>query len=161
LWVAAGLIMLLVAYCVLSAASVVNNAKARASARQQFETYTALMPHTRVDLYRFGGVALTAGFCEEFLYRGYLIWVFAPWLGWWGAAALSVVIFAGAHAYQGSGGVIRTGLVAVVFTMIVAALGSLWPAIVLHFVLDLGMGIVAWLALRDGPATNGEVDVVR
>jgi hypothetical protein len=26
---------------------------------------------------------------------------------------------------------------------------------VLHFLLDLGMGIVAWLALRDGESTGG------
>jgi hypothetical protein len=30
-------------------------------------------------------------------------------------------------------------------------LGSLWPAIVLHFLLDLAGGIMAWLALRDEP----------
>ncbi|MCI0376926.1 MAG: CPBP family intramembrane metalloprotease [Gemmataceae bacterium] len=48
-------------------------------------------------MYWFGGVSLTAGFCEEFLFRGYFIWVFAPWLGWWGAAALSVLIFAILH----------------------------------------------------------------
>ena len=33
--------------------------------------------------------------------------------------------------------------------LIVAILGSLWPAIVLHFILDLGMGMISWLALRD------------
>ena len=46
---------------------------------------------------RFGGVSLTAGFCEEFLYRGYFIWVLAPWLGWWGAAAVSLLFFAVSH----------------------------------------------------------------
>jgi membrane protease YdiL (CAAX protease family) len=58
----------------------------------------AALPHTRTELYWFGAVSLTAGFCEEFLYRGYRIHAPTPWLGFPGAAALSVVLFAGGHA---------------------------------------------------------------
>jgi uncharacterized protein len=64
-------------------------------------------------------VSITAGFCEEFLFRGYFIWVFAPWLGWWGAATLSLAIFAVAHIYQGWNGVLRTGIMGAVFTLLV------------------------------------------
>ena len=83
-------------------------------------------------MYWFGGVSLTAGFCEEFLFRGYFIWALAPWLGWWGAAALSLLIFASGHAYQGWNGALRTGIVGAIFTLVVAIFGSLWPAIALH-----------------------------
>ncbi len=38
------------------------------------------------------------------------------------------------------------------FTMVVAIFGSLWPAIALHALIDLGSGIMAWLALREGSA---------
>jgi membrane protease YdiL (CAAX protease family) len=107
------------------------------------------MPHTRQELYWFSGVSLTAGFCEEFLYRGYFIWVFAPWLGWWGAAALSLPFFAIAHLYQGWNGVLRTAAAGAIFTLLVAAFQSLWPAIALHALVDLGSGTMAWLALRD------------
>lgn len=112
------------------------------------------MPHTRTELYWFFGVSLTAGFCEEFLYRGYFIWVFAPWLGWWGAAALSVPFFAIAHVgvYQGWHGALRTGIVGAFFTLVVAIFNSLWPVIALHAVIDLGAGMMAWLALREGSA---------
>ena len=106
------------------------------------------MPQTRADLVLLGGVSLTAGFCEEFLYRGYFIWVLAPWLGWWGAAALSVAFFAAGHAYQGWNGVLRTGIVAVFFTLVVATFDSLWPAIALHALVDLAGGLAAWLAAR-------------
>jgi membrane protease YdiL (CAAX protease family) len=162
LWASLGLILLLVAYLVPSAATVARSAEARASVRAQCSgELPAVLPHTRTEMYWFGVVALTAGFCEEFLFRGYFLWVCTPWLGWWGAAALSVLIFAGGHAYQGWNGVIRTGVVGVLFTLVVAMTNSLWPAIVLHFVLDLGMGILAWLALRDGPATGGGEDAGR
>jgi membrane protease YdiL (CAAX protease family) len=106
------------------------------------------MPRNQRELFCFGALSITAGFCEEFLFRGYFIWALTPWLGWWGAAALSVVLFAGWHAYQGWSGVLRTGIVGAFFTLVVAISGSLWPAIVLHVLIDIGSGVIAWLALR-------------
>ena len=156
LWVSIGLVVLLLAYLVPSSATVARSAEVRASVRQQCGGLTAaVLPHTRTDMYWFAAVSLTAGFCEEFLFRGYFIWVLSPWLGWWGAAALSLLIFASGHAYQGWSGVLRTGVVGLLFTLVVAILGSLWPAIVLHALVDLGMGFVAWLALREGPSGTG------
>lgn len=111
------------------------------------------MPRTRAELIWFAGLGLTAGCCEEFLYRGYLVWALAPRLGWWGAAAASVPLFALLHGYQGVGGVVRTGVAGALFTLVVALTGSLWPAIALHATVDVGSGIVAWLALREGPPT--------
>lgn len=158
LWTSIGLVSLLIAYLVASAATIANSTEARAKVRPQAGGLTALvLPHTRTDMYWFAGVSLTAGFCEEFLFRGYFIWVLSPWLGWWGAAALSLLIFASGHVYQGRDGVIRTGIVGLIYTLVVAILDSLWPAIVLHSLLDLGMGFIAWLALREEPSTAGEV----
>jgi len=34
----------------------------------------------------------------------------------------------------------------------VATFDSLWPAIVLHAVMDLAAGVMAWLALREAPS---------
>jgi membrane protease YdiL (CAAX protease family) len=155
LWVAAGLVLLLVAYNIQAAAAVARDPQARASVRQQFfGAIGDVMPHTQSEMCWFAGVSLTAGFCEEFLFRGYFIWALAPWLGWWGAAALSVLIFATAHAYQGWNGIFRTGIVGTFFTLVVAISGSLWPAIVLHALVDLGSGTMAWLALREGQETR-------
>lgn len=152
LWTAIALFLLLAAYHVLMVATVARSADTRASLRKQFGPLTAVIPHTRTELYWFGGVSLTAGFCEEFLYRGYFIWVFAPWLGWWGAAALSLPFFAVGHLYQGWNGVLRTGIVGALYTLVVAIFDSLWPAIALHALIDLGAGVMAWLALREESA---------
>src|SRR5712692_4560238 len=46
---------------------------------------SALIPHNRVERAWFVPVAITAGLCEEFVYRGFLLWAFRPWLGLWGA----------------------------------------------------------------------------
>jgi membrane protease YdiL (CAAX protease family) len=151
LWTSIALFLLLAAYYAFAVASVARSSDARASLRQQIGKLTALMPHTRTELYWFGGASLTAGFCEEFLFRGYFILVFTPWLGWWGAAALSLLIFAIAHVgvYQGWNGALRTGIVGAVFTLAVAIFDSLWPAIALHALVDVGAGVMAWLALRN------------
>jgi membrane protease YdiL (CAAX protease family) len=147
LWTAIALVVLIAAYQVYAIAAVARSAEVRASVLQK-DTLTVVLPHTRGELSRWSFVAVTAGFCEEFLYRGYFIWVFAQWLGWWGAAALSIPCFALVHVYQGWKGVLQTGIVGVVFTLIVAMCQSLWPAIAVHVIVDLGAGVIAWLALR-------------
>ena len=102
---------------------------------------------------------LLDGIAEEFLFRGYFIWALAPWLGWWGAAALSVALFASGHAYQGWNGALRTGVVGTFLTLVVAILNSLWPAIILRALIDLGSGVIAWLALYEGQAKGDVMEV--
>jgi membrane protease YdiL (CAAX protease family) len=157
LWTSIALVLLLAAYHVYAVIALAVSSEARASLRRQFGPVTSVLPQTRIELYWFAGVSLTAGFGEEFLYRGYFTWAFAPWLGWWGAAALSLAFFAVAHIYQGWNGVLRTGFVGAIFTLAVAIFDSLWPAIALHALIDLGAGVMAWMVLREGSA-NGEAE---
>lgn len=152
LWTALALVLVLAVYQALAFASLAGSSDARASLRRQIGGLSAVVPHTRRELYWYGGMSLTAGFCEEFLYRGYFVWVFSPWLGWWGAAALSLFCFALGHLYQGWNGVLRTAMVGALYVLVVASLDSLWPAIALHALVDLGSGMLAWLALREGTA---------
>jgi uncharacterized protein len=157
LWAAIVLFLLLVAYQGWALKILMRSPDQRASVRQQVSSLSTVLPHTRAELHWFAGVSLTAGFCEEFLYRGYFIWVFTPWIGWWGGAALSLPFFAVAHLYQGWNGVLRTTVVGALFTLVVAIFQSLWPAIALHALVDLGSGAMAWLALREEQdSTSGE-----
>ena len=114
-------------------------------------------PHTRSELGWWVALSLSAGFCEEFVFRGYLIWAFQPMLGLWGAAAFSVVVFAVAHAYQGGKGILGAGIVGILLTLVVLISGSLLPAMALHALIDVGSGLVAWLVLRQ---VRGEGDTV-
>lgn len=102
-----------------------------------------LLPSTTEELVGFLGLSVTAGLCEEFLFRGYLLWVLAPYLGWWGAAAFSLLSFGVVHAYQGRKGVIQATIFGAFLTLIVAVTGSLVPAVILHGVLDAGSGVMA------------------
>src|SRR5438105_15304305 len=96
-----------------------------------------LIPHNRVERAWFVPVAITAGLCEEFIYRGFLVWAFRPWLGLWGATLASTVSFGFAHAYQGRPGAIRAGMLGAVFGVLAIAMGSVVPGMLLHALLDL------------------------
>ena len=152
LWTALALFLALVAYYALAVATLVRSSEQRSTLRNQFGSVATVLPRSRSELAWFIGVSLTAGFCEEFLFRGYFLWTVSPALGWWGAAALSLLIFALGHIYQGWGGVLRTGIAGAIYTLVVAVTGSLWPAIAIHALTDIGSGVMAWLALREGTA---------
>ena len=151
LGVALVLIALLAFSYYRTAAKVARSPKAQASVRGKLGDLEPILPHLQGDLPWFVALSLTAGFCEEFLFRGYFVTVLAPWLSWWGAAVVSVPIFGLLHAYQGKAGIVRTAMIGLAFTLIVAAFASLWPAIILHAIIDIGSGSVCWLALRSAP----------
>lgn len=126
--------------------------------RAQLGGVAAICPRTASELPACFDVSLTAGFCEELLFRGFLLWVLQPLVGLWMAVALSALLFGVAHAYQGTAGIIRTGIAGLAFTAIVLVTRSLWPAIVLHVVVDVMAGVLAWPILRD-PVTPQPVNL--
>jgi membrane protease YdiL (CAAX protease family) len=158
-WRILGTIGLVLAVAIYYARPVAAIARARRSNKRIKVPKDAARraPHTRGDLAWWMALSVSAGFCEEFVFRGYLIWVLQPALGLWFAAAASLIVFAAAHAYQGARGVVEVGLVGGLLTLIVLLFGSLVPAIVVHVLADAGEGLVAWLALRDVPPGNGGV----
>jgi membrane protease YdiL (CAAX protease family) len=151
------------AFVLLQANGAIRIARLPASGeklRGQLGGAEPMMPRSAAELPAFFGVSLTAGFCEELLFRGFLIWVLQPWLGLWIAAALALALFALGHAYQGLEGVIRSGAVGLVFTAIVLVTHSLWPAIVLHAAVDAMGGVIAWLILRNPVPSSPAVDAL-
>ena len=112
-----------------------------------------LIPHNRVERAWFVPVAITAGLCEEFIYRGFLLWAFRSWLGLWGAALASTVSFGLAHAYQGRPGTIRAGALGAVFVVLAIATGSVVPGMVLHALLDMISGEVSYAIFAEDLAS--------
>ena len=121
--------------------------------RDRVRTRTAavspLSPHTQVERAWFVPLAVTAGLCEEFMYRGFLVWAFRPWLGLWGAALASTVAFGFAHAYQGRNGAIRAGTIGALLAALAIAMGSVVPGMVLHALLDLISGESSYAIFAD------------
>lgn len=124
----------------------------RVALRPRLGVMRDLSPSTRVERDWFIGLSLTAGVCEELLFRGFLTWALRPWLGPWGSAAASAALFGIGHAYQGRDGVVRTALMGVVFSAIALVTGSIIPGIVVHAILDIGGGMTGYTLLREGEA---------
>ena len=154
LWGAIGLVL---AFAMIYGRRVLRIARSKKRIKMGNPHVEKLSPHTRSELVWWVALSLSAGFCEEFIFRGYLVWAFQPMLGLWGAAAFSVVVFAIAHAYQGARGVLATGVVGGLLTLVVLISGSLLPAMALHALVDVGEGLVAWLAFRKASGEGGLV----
>ena len=159
-WRLLGAIGLVLAIGLIQARSVGRLARAshseRARLREKFGSLAAMLPHSGSDLRVFIPLSITAGFCEEFIFRGYLVWAFRTVLGLWGAAGLSVLAFAAGHAYQGVKGVASAAILGALLTLVVLGFGSLWPAIALHALVDITGGLTAWLGFRDTHISAGE-----
>lgn len=108
--------------------------------KNPLESIAFFLPRGPVERAWFAAMSVTVGVCEEIIFRGFLIRFFAgPPVGAGVAiaVALATVIFAIDHGYQGVKGMIATGLVALLMTLVFFVGGSLWPAIVIHVLLDL------------------------
>jgi len=92
-------------------------------------------------------VAPTAALCEEFLYRGYLMAQLSQWfhsVHWaWGVSSLA---FGLAHTYQRTNGMVRASLLGALLAYPVVRLGSLYPSMAAHFLIDALA--LAWLGPR-------------
>jgi membrane protease YdiL (CAAX protease family) len=119
------------------------------------------MPRNASELPAWFGASVSAGVCEELLFRGFLIWILQPVAGWWVAAIASLAVFSAVHAYQGAAGMIRSATLGAAFTAIVVLTRSLWPAIVLHAALDWTGGLTGWLILRDPEVSAQETEALR
>ena len=105
-----------------------------------------LMPVTSREKKFFVGLALCAGFGEEVAYRGYAVSALMMATGSPFFALLSTsAAFGVLHSYQGKLGVVRTSLVGLLMGVAFIHIGSLWPPMIAHALIDLVVG----LALRD------------
>jgi membrane protease YdiL (CAAX protease family) len=101
----------------------------------------ALLPESAGERAFFAAISAAAAGGEELAYRGYALVALGSVLGPVGAALATSVSFGFAHAYQGPLGIIRTGLTGLVLAGITLAVGSLWPAVAAHTLLNLILGL--------------------
>lgn len=101
-----------------------------------------VLPSAPVEFGPYAALAVTAGVCEEFLYRGFAIAALSrAGLAPWAVVVVSSVLFGLAHTYQGRTGVAGTALMGLVFGIAREALQSLGPVMVWHAVVDLVAGV--------------------
>jgi membrane protease YdiL (CAAX protease family) len=120
-----------------------------------------LLPVNLLEYLPYSALAITAGVCEEFIYRGFVLAaLFRVGLPVWAAVVLTSLLFGLAHAYQGKAGIVSTGLFGVILAIARLVFGNLVPVMMWHAGLDLAAGIAApKYLLREpepGPAETGK-----
>jgi uncharacterized protein len=101
-----------------------------------------ILPRTPPEMLCFFSLALTAGLCEEFLYRGFAMAVFGR-AGFpaWLVVLASSTLFGLAHLYQGRGGFVSTTILGVLFGLARLRWQSLAPVMAWHWGVDMVAGI--------------------
>ena len=116
-----------------------------------------ILPRSRQERFLFLALALTAGICEEFLYRGFAMAALQrAGLAVWAVVAVSSLLFGLAHLYQGRGGIVGTLLVGLLFAGARIAYDSLIPVMIWHAVLDGVTGVAGPRFLLKAPEAVAE-----
>jgi membrane protease YdiL (CAAX protease family) len=116
-----------------------------------------ILPQSRLELVPFLALAVTAGVCEEFLYRGFAMAALArEGLPVWLVVLLSSVLFGLAHLYQGRGGLLSTLVIGTVFGTARIAYDGLVPVMVWHSAVDAVAGVAGPKYLVKRSAADGD-----
>jgi uncharacterized protein len=92
-----------------------------------------LAPVTSLEMMLFLVLSISAGFCEELVFRGYLQQQFARmgrriWVG----IALSALVFGGAHGYEGIAGMLLIAAYGAMFGVLALLRGGLRTGMIAH-----------------------------
>jgi membrane protease YdiL (CAAX protease family) len=112
--------------------------------RKLMPDFAALIPSTGRERMIFAVVAVSAGICEEIVFRGWLLFTLHSGLRLTGTALvlIAAAIFGLAHFYQGVPGVIATTAAGLFLCAVYVGTGTLLVPIVLHAFIDLRMAVL-------------------
>lgn len=138
---------IVVVYVLIQRRRALEDAEALSRLRRQLQNMERMMPRSDYEMRWFKRLSVTAGICEELLYRGYLLWYLSHWLPLVPSVLVAALVFGVGHAYQGVRGVALTTLVGLFMSGIYLVSGSLVACMVFHALMDLHAGHVARVAL--------------
>jgi len=108
-----------------------------------------ILPQSILEMPSFFGLAVTAGVCEEFIYRGFAMAAFTrAGLPAWSVILVSSALFGLAHLYQGRGGFLSTMILGALFGLTRIGYDSLVPVILWHIAVDIVAGLAGPRYLR-------------
>ena len=134
-----GLVAGMLIVIMLPAFLALRSEKIRVKAGKAAKKLAFLLPSTAEERRWWWLVCITAGICEEVVYRGFLLHYFhVPLhlnLTW--ALVVASVIFGIGHLYQGIAGAVQTVVIGFVLGILFLLTGNLLLPIVVHAVMDL------------------------
>lgn len=109
---------------------------------------SSFLPEKLKELPSYILLCLCAGIFEEIIYRGFMVTYFLPLQGTvneipWMAIIAPSILFSLAHTYQGWTAVIKIFIFSLLLGSIFIITKSIYPTMVLHFLIDLVGGIIA------------------
>jgi membrane protease YdiL (CAAX protease family) len=108
-----------------------------------------LLPQGGTEITMFIVLSVTAGFCEEFIFRGYLQRQFLALANRaWIAIVLQALVFGVAHLYQGMSAVIAITVYGGLFGILAWRRNSLRPGMMQHAAQDSFSGIAASILIK-------------
>lgn len=107
------------------------------------KTLAALAPRNAQEILLWIALSCTAGFVEEFAFRGYLLRQFAaPMQSLAVGVIASSLIFGVAHGYEGAAGMLAIGVYGALFCGLAILLRTLRPGMIAHAWHDIFSGVV-------------------
>lgn len=131
--------------CVIVAWKKLNNRPRTFRSAEALKSFDYFFPATRRERHWWVLVCITAGFCEETLFRGFMLHYLhaSPWtLNLTGALVISSLIFGLGHLYGGVGGVVGSAVAGFLFGLLFMISGNLLLPIILHALIDLRMLVI-------------------
>jgi hypothetical protein len=108
------------------------------------ESYDSLLPHGPLEVAAWIALAVSAGICEEAIFRGYLLRQFRAFTQ---SATLAVIaqalVFGMAHGYQGLRNVVTIAVLGAAFGALALWRKSLRPGMLAHAWMDIIGGLFA------------------
>ena len=135
----------------------------RAGAGSPQQVLAAIAPHTAGELALFLALSASAGFCEELVFRGYLMEQCTRLAAFasrgrrdksalrfdaWSGALLSSIVFGTAHLYEGISGVVTITVFGLMFAWLARRRRSLRAGMIVHAWHDAVSGIALYLLTR-------------
>jgi membrane protease YdiL (CAAX protease family) len=154
-WIALVFAVLAAAGLALQLRSVRQSEEDRRELRTSLGGPLVFLPRTPKEERAFAALSLTAGICEELLYRGWLIAWLAPATGTPAAAVLSTLAFGAGHLYGGRSVALRATAMGAVLCGLFLLSGSLWVPVLVHAAVDRNMGKLAVAAFHDHTVPEG------
>lgn len=103
----------------------------------------ALLPVTQTEKTTWVVVAITAGICEEIVFRGYLFRQFEAFTGnRWAALSLQALLFGVSHGYQGWKSVVVITVYGAGIGLVALVRGNVRAPVIIHAATDLVGGLL-------------------
>ncbi len=131
---------------VLAALAVILNLFHLESAQKQI---SQLAPASVAEAALWIALSVSAGICEEFVFRGYLQQQFARTTGrTWIGVAVSALLFGTAHGYEGIAGMLMITVYGALFSLLAIKRRSLRAGMIAHGWHDSFTGLLLWALKR-------------